>query len=293
LIVPAPSDYAARTDALRSGLRELGYVEGVNARIELRSAQGRFDRLPLLAAELVQQDVDVMVVAGTPVIRAVKQVTQTTPVVIAAVGDAVAGGHVESLSRPGGNITGSTYFAPELATKQLELLKEVLPQEIRVAVLFNPSNPAAKSTVQALDLSAKSLKLEMREFAVRDPSDFDDAFATIAGNHHRMGLIVDDPITISNARALADLSLKYRLAAGANFIEYAEAGGLMAYGVNLSAMWRRAAYFVDKILKGAHPGEIPVERATKFDLVINRTTAAALQVTIVPSLLLRAERVIG
>jgi putative ABC transport system substrate-binding protein len=293
LIVPAPSDYAARTDALRSGLRELGYVEGVNARIKLRSAQGRFDRLPLLAAELVQQDVDVMVVAGTPVIRAVKQVTQTTPVVIAAVGDAVAGGHVESLSRPGGNITGSTYFAPELATKQLELLKEVLPQEIRVAVLFNPSNPAAKSTVQALDLSAKSLKLEMREFAVRDPSDFDDAFATIAGNHHRMGLIVDDPITISNARALADLSLKYRLAAGANFIEYAEAGGLMAYGVNLSAMWRRAAYFVDKILKGAHPGEIPVERATKFDLVINRTTAAALQVTIVPSLLLRAERVIG
>jgi putative ABC transport system substrate-binding protein len=293
LIVPAPSDYAARTDALRSGLRELGYVEGVNARIELRSAQGRFDRLPLLAAELVQQDVDVMVVAGTPVIRAVKQVTQTTPVVIAAVGDAVAGGHVESLSRPGGNMTGSTYFAPELATKQLELLKEVLPQEIRVAVLFNPSNPAAKSTVQALDLSAKSLKLEMREFAVRDPSDFDDAFATIAGNHHRMGLIVDDPITISNARALADLSLKYRLAAGANFIEYAEAGGLMAYGVDLSAMWRRAAYFVDKILKGAHPGEIPVERATKFDLVINRTTAAALQVTIVPSLLLRAERVIG
>jgi putative ABC transport system substrate-binding protein len=293
LIVPAPSDYAARTDALRSGLRELGYVEGVNARIELRSAQGRFERLPLLAAELVQQDVDVMVVAGTPVIRAVKQVTQTTPVVIAAVGDAVAGGHVESLSRPGGNMTGSTYFAPELATKQLELLKEVLPQEIRVAVLFNPSNPAAKSTVQALDLSAKSLKLEMREFAVRDPSDFDDAFATIAGNHHRMGLIVDDPITISNARALADLSLKYRLAAGANFIEYAEAGGLMAYGVNLSAMWRRAAYFVDKILKGAHPGEIPVERATKFDLVINRTTAAALQVTVVPSLLLRAERVIG
>ncbi|CAG0955772.1 hypothetical protein BURK1_00442 [Burkholderiales bacterium] len=290
--MPSAIDYAVRTDALRTGLMDLGYVEGKNTLIEFRSAEGKFDRLPELAADLVRQDVDVIVVAGTPAIRATRQATGTIPIVIAAVGDAVAGGLVANLSRPGGNITGSTYFARELATKQLELLKEAFPQVTRVAVIFNPSNPAMGPTLQAVELSARSLKLELEQFPVREPPDFDDAFAAIAKNRHRTALIIDDPILISNARALAELAVKHRLATGANFVEYAEAGGLMSYGVNLIAMWRRAAVFVDAILKGANPGEIAVERATRFDLVVNRKTAEAIGVSIAPSILLRAHRVI-
>ena len=228
---------------------------------------------------------------GTPAIRAAKQATATVPIVIAAVGDAVAGGLVASLSRPGGNITGATYFAPELAAKQLELLKEAFPQTARVAVVVNPDNPAMGPTLQAVESAARSLKLALEQFAVREPQDFDGAFVTIAKKRYQIALIIDDPITISNARALADLALKHRLAT-AGFIEYAEAGGLMAYGVDLNAMWRRAAFFVDKILKGTSPGEIPVERSMRFNLVINRKTASAIGVAIPPSIILRADRVI-
>lgn len=292
LVVPSASAFAARTDALRSGLAALGYVEGRNALIEIRSAEGKFDRLPALAAELVRQNVDVIVVAGTPAIRAARQATGTIPIVIAAVGDAVAGGLVSNLSRPGGNITGSTYFARELATKQLELLKEAFPQVTRVAVIFNPGNPAMGPTMQAVESSAASLGLDLEPFAVREPPDFERAFVTIARNRYTTVLVIDDPITISNARALADLAVKHRLASGGNFIEYAEAGGLMSYGANLVAMWRRAAVFVDRIVKGASPGEIPVERPTSFELVINRRTAKAIGVDIAPSILLRADRVI-
>ena len=291
LAVPSAANYASRTEALRAGLRDFGYVEGKNTRIEFRSAEGKFDRLPELAAELVREKVDVIVTAGTPAIRAAKQATATVPIVIAAVGDAVAGGLVASLSRPGGNITGSTYFAPELAAKQLELIGEALAQTMRVAVVVNPDNPAMGPTLQAVEAAANSLKLELEQFAVREPADFDAAFAAIAGKGYKAALIIDDPITISNARALADLALKHRLAT-AGFIEYAEAGGLMGYGVNLNAMWRRAAFFVDRILKGASPGEIPVERSTRFDLVINRKTARAIEVTLASSILLRADRVI-
>ena len=292
LAVPSASNFATRTEALRAGLRDFGYVEGKNTLIEFRSAEGKYDRLPELAAELVRQNVDVIVAGGTPAIRAAKQATRTVPIVIAAVGDAVAGGLVASLSRPGGNITGSTYFAPELAAKQLELLKEAFPQTTRVAVVVNPSNPAMGPAMQAVESAARSLKLELEQFAVREPPDFDGAFVTIAKKRYKTALIIDDPITISNARALADLALKHRLATAGNFIEYAEAGGLMGYGVNLIALWRRAAFFVDKILTGTSPGEIPVERSTRFDLVINRKTAKAIAVTIAPSILLRADRVI-
>ena len=291
LAVPSASSFAGRTDALRAGLRELGYVEGKNARIEFRSAEGKFDRLPELAAELVRLRVDVIVTAGTPAIRAAKQATDTVPIVIAAVGDAVAGGFVASLSRPGGNLTGSTYFAPELAAKQVELLKEALPQATRVAVVVNPGNPAMVPTLQAVQSAATSLKMELEQFAVREPQDFDGAFTAIARKRYRSALIIDDPITISNARALADLAVTHRLAT-AGFVEYAEAGGLMGYGVDLIAMWHRAAVFVDKILKGASPGEIPVERSMRFYLVINRKTASAIGVAIPPSIILRADRVI-
>lgn len=291
LAVPSASNFATRTEALRAGLRDFGYVEGQNMLIEFRSAEGKFDRLPALAAELVRQKVDVIVAGGTPAIRAAKQATATVPIVIAAVGDAVAGGLVASLSRPGGNITGATYFAPELAAKQLELLKEAFPQTARVAVVVNPDNPAMGPTLQAVESAARSLKLALEQFAVREPQDFDGALVTIAKKRYKIALIIDDPITISNARALADLALKHRLAT-AGFIEYAEAGGLMAYGVDLNAMWRRAAFFVDKILKGTSPGEIPVERSMRFNLVINRKTASAIGVAIPPSIILRADRVI-
>jgi len=292
LIVPSASAFVARTNALRAGLQDLGYLEGKNYKLEVYSADGKPDRLPELAAALVRQDIDVIVAAGSPAIRAAKNATGTIPIVIAAVGDAVAGGFVSNLSRPGANITGSTYFAPELASKQLELLKEAFPTATRIAVISNPNNPATEMTLRVVESSAKALKLELEQFALRGMADAESTFATIAKQRHRVALIIDDPITISNAGALAEQATKHKLASGGNFIEYAEAGGLMAYGVNLVALWRRAASFVDKILKGTSPGEIPVERATRFELVINRRTANAIDVSIAQSILLRADRLI-
>ena len=285
------SSLASRVEALRAGLREFGYVEGKNLVIEFRAAEAKYDRLRELAAELVRLEVDIIVAAGTPAIRAAKQATETIPIVIAAVGDAVAGGLVASLARPGGNITGSTYFAPELAAKQLELLKEAFPGTRRVAVLLNPNNPAMGPTFQAVETTAGLMKVELERFEVRGPDEFDGAFATIAKQRFDAALIVDDPMIISSARAVAELAAKHLLPS-AGFVEYGEAGGLMAYGVNLNDMWRRAAFFVDKILKGAKPADIPVERSTKFDLVINRKTAKTIGVTFTASILLRADRVI-
>lgn len=291
LAIPSAPQFAPRTQALRAGLRDLGYIEGKNLIIEFRSAEGQYERLAGLAVELIGEKVDVIVTAGTPAIRAAKQATKTVPIVIAAVGDAVAGGLVASLTTPGGNVTGATYFAPELAAKQLELLKQSVPHTSGVAVVMNPNNPAMGPTLHAVEAAGASLKLDLEQVGVRHRDDFHGAFDMITRRPSRAVLIVDDPITIYNARALADLALKHRLAS-AGFIEYAEAGGLIGYGVNLTAMWRRAAYFVDRILRGVNAGEIPMERAMKFDLVINRKTAIAIGVAIDPSTLLRADRVI-
>jgi putative ABC transport system substrate-binding protein len=291
LAAPAAASFARRTDALRAGLHEFGYVEGKNLHIEFRSADGQYDRLAGLATELIRAKVDVIVTAGTPAIRAAKQATQTVPIVIAAVGDAVAGGLVESLAKPGGNITGATYFAPELAAKQLEILKQIVPHTTRVAVVMNPDNPAMRSTLPAVEAAGRGLNLELEQIAVRHPGDFDAVYETITRRSLKAALIIDDPITIYNAKAIADLAVRHRLAT-VGFVEYAQAGGLMGYGVDLNAMWRRAAYFVDRIVRGANAGEIPMERAMKFDLIINRKTARAIGVTIEPSMLLRAERVI-
>ena len=291
LAIPSAAHFATRTEALRAGLKDFGYVEGKNLVIEFRSAEGQYDRLADLAAELIRERVDILVTAGTPAIRAAKRATRTVPIVIAAVGDAVAGGLVDSLAKPGGNITGATYFAPELAAKQLEILKEMVPRTTRVAVVINPDNSAMGPTMQSVEAAGAALKLRLDRIEVRQRRDFDDAFAVIAGTPTNAVLIVDDPITIYNARALADLALKHRLAT-AGFVEYARAGGLIGYGVNLAAMFRRAAYFVDRIIKGAAAGDIPMERATTFDLVINVKTANVIGVTIPPSALLRADHVI-
>lgn len=291
LATPTASSFATRMEALRAGLRDFGYVEGKNMLIAFRSADGKYDRLPGLAGDLVREQVDVIATGGTPAIRATKRATQSIPIVIAAVGDAVAGGLVASLSSPGGNITGATYFARELAAKQLEMLKEAVPQTMRVAVVVNPDNAAMEPTLRTVESTARSLKVELQQIAVREPRDFNDALARIASTRYRAALIIDDPVTISGAQALAGLALKHRLAT-AGFVEYAQAGGLMGYGVNLPAMWRRAAFFVDKILRGANPKDIPMERSTRFDLVINLKTARALGLTIPPSLLVRADQVI-
>ena len=291
LAVPSAAAFAPRTDALRAGLRDFGYVEGRNLAIEFRSGEGRFDRMPAMAAELVGLNVDVIVTAGTPAIRAAKAATRKIPIVIAAVGDAVGGGLVESLARPGGNITGSTYFAPELAAKQLELLKETFPQAARIAFVVNPDNPAVLPAQRSVAAAAKALGVELETFAVRAPADFDGALASAAAKRHTVALVIDDPITISNAKLMADAALKHRVAS-AGFVEYADAGGLLGYGVDLSAMWRRAAFFVDRIMKGANPGAIPVERSTAFELVVNRRAAKMLKVSIPAAVLARADRAV-
>ena len=280
---------ASRLEGLRVGLRDLGYVEGKNLIIEFRWAEGNYDRLPALAAELVRLKVDVIVTHSVPGARAAKQATKTIPIVFAPVGDAVAEGLVASLARPGGNITGSSFFLPELNAKRLELLKEAFPRIRRIAVLFNSNNPAAP--LPAMEAAAASLKVELQQFGVRSPNEFDDAFAAMIKRGAEAVAINDDPMLIANVGMAGSLAARHRIPS-IGFIELAEAGGLMAYGVNLAAMARSAAVLVDKILKGANPGELPIERATTFDLVLNRKAAKALGITIPQSILVRADRVI-
>ena len=292
LIPASASSYASRVAALRAGLRELGYIEGKNFSIEFRWADGRYDRLPGLAVELVQLKVDVIVTGGTPGTRAARQATATIPIVMAVAGDAVSTGLIASLAHPGGNITGTTYFDPELHAKRLELLKEAMPRVIRVGALINPENPQTMgTTLQALRLAAESLKLELPLFEARSPDEFEGAFSAMAKNRVDAVEIADDPMFLGNLRAIADIAASRRLpSTGAK--EFAETGGLIGYGVNFAETFRRAAHFVDKILKGAKPGDLPVEQATKFELVINRKTAIALGTAIPQRLLLRADKVI-
>ena len=285
------SEYRAQFDAFRQGLRVLGYVEGKTLIIESRWAEGHYERLPALAVELVGLPVDLLVTHGTPGTRAAQRATATIPIVMANSGDAVATGLVVSLAQPGGNITGSTFFDPELTAKGLELLKEAVPPIRRVAVLVNSANPIKGPTLQAVVPTVRSLKLELHPFEARGPEEFENAFAAMAEQRVDALTIGQDGMFIGNARALAALAAKSRLPATA-FKEFAQAGGLMAYGVNLPGQFRRAAVFVDKILKGAKPADLPVERATRFELVINLKTAKALGLTIPQSLLMRADEVI-
>ena len=286
------SSYASQqVEALRAGLRDLGYVEGKNIVIEYRWAEGKYDRLPELAAELVRLKVDVLVTHGTPGTRAAKQTTTTTPIVSASSGDAVATGLVASLARPGGNITGSTFFVPELMAKRLELLKEAMPRTRRVAALVNRDDPSTVPVFKAMEITARSLKIELQKFEVRGPNEFDSAFSAMAKSRVDGVVVQEDSMLTTNARSIADLAAKQRISS-AGFPAFAEAGGLIGYGVNTVELFRRAAYFVDKILKGAKPGDIPVERPTKFELVINMKTAKALGIKLPTAILLRPDRVI-
>ena len=286
------SGSARRVEALRAGLRDLGYVEGKNIVIEFRWAEGNYERLPQLAAELVRLKVDVLVTAGTPSILAAKSATTTIPIVMASGGDPVATGLVTSLARPGGNVTGMAGFSPELMVKRLELLKDVFPRARQVAVLFNPDNPShIKISLPVMDAAAKSLKLELHQFGARGPSEFESAFAAMAKRRVDAVVTSQDSMRTDNAGAIANLAAKMRLPS-VGFPEFAEAGGLMAYGVNRVEFFRRAAYFVDRILKGARPGDLPVEQATRFETVLNLKSAKALGLQFPQAVLARADRVI-
>jgi putative ABC transport system substrate-binding protein len=249
-----PSVWASRVEALRAGLRDLGYVEGKNIVIEFRWANGMYDRLPDLAAELTRLKIDVLVTAGTPGALSAKRATTTIPIVMAASGDAIATGLVASLARPGGNITGSTSFSQQLHVKRLELIKEALPHLGLVGVLFNSSNPAFATDLQEMKTAARSMKVRLQRFESQGPNEFAGAFAAMTRSHVDAVVIQEDGIFNDNTRAIADLAAQQRLSS-IGLKEFADAGGLMGYGVNRIELFRRAAYFVDKILRGAKPGD--------------------------------------
>jgi len=273
-------------------LRELGYIEGQNIVLEYRYAEGRAERLPDLAAELVSLKVDVIVAGGTPAPLAAKHATGTIPIVMTAAGDPVGSGLVTSLARPGGNVTGLSARSPELAGKRLQILKEVVPGLARVAVLWNATNPYAALVVRETEAAARTLGVQVQFLEVRGPDDFGNALpAAIRGRPDAL-ILVEDPLTFRYRMQVADFAVRHRLPTTYGYREFAEAGGLMTLGPNLADMYRRAASYVDKILKGAKPGDLPVEQPTKFELVINLRTAKALGLTIPQSLLLRADQVI-
>jgi len=289
--VSTPAAWASRVDAFRAGLRDLGYVDGKNIAIEYRFAQGQLDRLPELAAELVRLKVDVIVTHTIPGALAAKQATATNPipVVMTNVGDAVGSGIVASLARPGGNITGDTFFLTELVGKRLEVLKDAIPRVRQVAVLANPDNAGTGQSLQAMEIAAKALNIALPRFDARGSADLDAAFAAMAKESVDALAVIEDAILIPSNKRIAELAVKQRLPS-ISFIEYADAGGLFGYGPNVLALYRRAAVFVDKILKGAKPANIPIERPTKFEFVINMKTAKALGLTISNATRMRADR---
>jgi putative ABC transport system substrate-binding protein len=282
------SNQAKRLDALRAGLRDLGYVEGGNIVIEVRWADGKYDRLPALAAELVNLKVSAIVSSGAKATVAAKRATTTVPIVMET-GDAVALGVVTNVARPEGNVTGWTFFGPELAAKRLELLKEAKPSITQVAFLVNPADPPA--SLEKLEATAKALKLGLPQFPVRTAADLDSTFADIATKRIDAVVVQGDTLFAVNSKAIAELAIKHRLPS-AGILEFAAAGGLIGIGADLIEGHRRAAYFVDKILKGARPGDLPIEQATKFQLAVNKKTAKSIGLTIPQSLLLRTDEVI-
>jgi putative ABC transport system substrate-binding protein len=287
----SPAKYSSYTEALRAGLRELGYVEGRDFVIEYRWADEKYERLPALAAELVRLNVDVIVTHATPPTRAAMQATSTIPIVMGTTSDPVANKLVASLARPGGNVTGSSFFVPELSAKRVELIKEILPHSAHIGVLTNLDNTGLKASLDAMRTTALSLKIELQEFGVRNPRDFEGAFAAIRKSAVEAVIVSEDPMLDASASTLAKLAATRRIPLG-GFRECAESGGLFGYGIDRVELWRRAAVFVDKILKGAKPGDLPVERATKFELVINMKTAKMLGVMVPPTILVRADKVI-
>ena len=278
-------------DAFRQGLRELGYVEGQNIAIESRWAEGKYDRLPGLATDLVRLKVSVIVTYGAA-IQYAQQATGTIPIVMAVVIDPVAAGFVASLARPGGNMTGLSSMAPELVGKQLELLKEVVPKASRVALLGNPANAGNAQQVRHAQDAARGLGVRLQLVEARSPSEIDSAFSAMTTERAGAVIVLADSMLLDHRTRIADLAARRRLPTVSTWVDHLEAGGLMAYGPSVSDRFRRAATYVDKILKGAKPADLPVEQPTKFELMINLRTAKALGLTIPPSILARADQLI-
>jgi ABC-type uncharacterized transport system substrate-binding protein len=288
----SPTIASPFAEAFRQGLRGLGYVEGQNIALEERWAEGRFDRLPSLAAELVRLKVDIIVTASTPAAQAGQQATKSIPIVLTNVSDPVESGLVSSLARPGGNVTGLSLMHPDLSGKRLELLKEVVPKLSRVAVLSNPANPIMPPLLRETEAAARALRVQLQVVEVRDPTDFDSAFSAMTRERAGALVVLPDAIFQNERRRIAALAAKARLPAIYAWKEAVDEGGLMAYGASVPDIFRRAATYVDKILKGAKPADLPVEQPMKFELVINLKAAKQIGLTIPPNVLARADRVI-
>jgi putative ABC transport system substrate-binding protein len=293
LVTPSAKEIEHIVKAFDDALRDLRYVEGKNLAVERRFAEGQRDRLPALAAELVTLKPDVIVTGSNPVVAAVKKETTTIPIIMAVSRDPVGAGFVANLAKPGGNITGlANDPAPEIHAKSLEFLKEAVPRATRVALLWNPLDPGAQSYRTAVETAARKMDVTIRVVEIRSQGDIAGGFASIGRERTDGILVLQDPITFSARNQVVQLAAKGRLPAVYAQREFVEAGGLMSYGVNIASQFRHAAVYVDKILKGAKPADLPVEQPSKFELVINLKTAKALGLTIPPSLLARADQVI-
>ena len=289
--VTSHGEYRRHVDALRTGLRKLGYEEGKNIVFEYRWAEGRYDRLPELAAELVNLNVDVLVAHSTPGARAAKQATSTIPIVVAAVADPVDVGLVASIARPGGNLTGLTFFLAEICAKRVELLREAIPALTRVAVIVNPANPSHPIVLEVMQRTAGALGVELVPVEVKARDDIAAAITGVAARPASALVAIEDPLVISNHRQIADFALQSRLPL-IGFNPQAEAGALMEYGPDVLDLFYRSATLVDKILKGTPPTNLPIERAVKFELIVNLKTAKALGVTVPLTLIASADEVI-
>ena len=281
-----------RWEAFREGLRELGWVEGRNIALEARWAEGKYDRYPALAADLVRLKVHVIVAIGGAATKAAKQVTSTIPIVMSLVTEPVESGLVASLARPGANVTGTSIMAADLVGKQFEVLKQAVPRISRVAVLWNPANPGGAAQLREAEAAAQALGVQLQALEARAPQEIDSAFAAMTRDQVGALVVLGDAILYNQREQIAELAAKSRLPSASALRDYAEAGGLIAYGADSLDLERRAATYVDKILKGAKPADLPVEQPTKFDLVINLQTAKALNLTIPQSVLARADEVI-
>jgi ABC-type uncharacterized transport system substrate-binding protein len=283
---------ASREDNLWQGLRQLGYVDGRNIALEYRYANGQLDRLPALAAELVALNADVLVVSGTRAAVAAKQVTSTIPIVLAGVGDPVQAGLVSSMSHPGTNVTGLSRLSPDFIGERLELIKDVVPKTSRVAALSNPDNPAHSANLRQLNIQARTLAIELESVTARNPNEFESAFSTAINDRADALVLMPDALFHNYPSVIVGLAAKNRLPAIYDRSDFVEAGGLMSFAVNIADLSRRAAGYVDRIIKGSNPADLSIDEPTRYDLVVNLNTAHSLDLTIPPTVLARADRVI-
>jgi ABC-type uncharacterized transport system substrate-binding protein len=279
-------------EAFRQGLRDLGWIEGQSIAVEVRAAEGKYDRLPELAAELVRLKVDVIFASSTPAALAAKRATTTIPIVIGRVADPVGSGLVTTLARPGGNITGWTHQGIELRVKYLDLVKEAVPEATRIGVLWNPANPIHGPSLKSMEATAEALKVELHPVGARDPHEMEGAFAALAQKRVQALTVFQDGMFLAQGPLIIALAARSRTPTMYGLTDLVRTGGLMGYGVNLPGMYRHGASYVDRILKGAKPADLPIEQPTKFEFVINLKTAKALGLTIPPSVLARADEVI-